>query len=275
MTTKVLPIILLIVVCGLNACGGWAPVRDTQPTQTSQGVTSPSKSSVRSHVVSKGENLIRIAWQYGLDYRDIARWNKLSSPDLILVGQRLRLTAPSGTEQIAAVQPSPKRPIKKPNSKPTPSAKPTPKPASKPLATAKPTPTVASPARPPVKVKPNGAWQWPTRGKIVSHFAPQVLGRNGIQISGVSGQAVTAASPGEIVYSGTGIPNYGRLIIVKHSDKLLSAYGFLGKIYVKEGDNVGKGQAIAEVGGDGKRQVLHFEIRENGKPVDPLRYLSG
>ena len=99
-------------------------------------------------------------------------------------------------------------------------------------------------------------------------------GRKGIQISGELGQSVRAASKGEVVYSGSGLPGYGRLIIVKHSTAFLSAYGYLGRIYVKEGDMVEIGQAIAELGSSNEnRPVLHFEIRQDGKPVNPLRFL--
>lgn len=111
---------------------------------------------------------------------------------------------------------------------------------------------------------------------MVRGFEPDVPGRKGIQIGGQLGQAVLAASRGEVVYSGSGLPGYGRLIILKHSNSLLSAYGFLGSILVKEGDIVDTGQPIAEMGASSEsRPALHFEIRFNGDPIDPLRYLPG
>jgi lipoprotein NlpD len=99
-------------------------------------------------------------------------------------------------------------------------------------------------------------------------------GGKGIEIGGRLGQPVKAASPGKVVYSGSGLPGYGRLVIVQHSGSLLSAYGYLGKILVEEGDRVQRGQAIAELGSNNEnRPVLHFEIRQNGKPINPMRYI--
>jgi lipoprotein NlpD len=118
------------------------------------------------------------------------------------------------------------------------------------------------------------AWSWPMEGKVIRAYQPDMPGGKGIEIVGTLGQAVRAASLGEVVYSGSGLPGYGRLIIVKHSDNLLSAYGYLGRIFVKEGDKVEKGQSIAELGSSGEnRPVLHFEIRQDGKPVNPLQFL--
>jgi lipoprotein NlpD len=117
-------------------------------------------------------------------------------------------------------------------------------------------------------------WRWPTSGSVVRDYEPDVPGGKGIQISGELGQLVRAASPGQVVYSGSGLPGYGRLIILKHSDDLLSAYGYLGKIFVEEGDNVQSGQSIAELGTSNEnRPILHFEIRRDGKPVNPLDFL--
>jgi lipoprotein NlpD len=117
-------------------------------------------------------------------------------------------------------------------------------------------------------------WSWPAQGEIVSGFNPSVPGRNGIRISGREGQSVKAAFPGQIVYTGSSLPGYGTLIIVQHPGGLLSAYGYLGRLYVKEGDKVEKGQTIAELAaGNDNRAALHFEIRKDGQPVNPLGYL--
>lgn len=203
-----------------------------------------------TYVVVPGDSLSAIAWRYELDWRDIAAWNRLSNPDLIYPGQRLKLRrsaagAPeAGAPVVAAVPPAP----------------------APPPAPVTPLPREAS----------SVSWRWPTEGKVVRGFQPELPGRKGIQIGGRLGQAVWPAAPGRVVYSGSGLPGYGRLIIVKHSDTFLSAYGYLGKIYVQEGDRVDFAGPIAEMGSSNEnRPVLHFEIRANGKPVNPLQLLPG
>ncbi|MEO8306217.1 MAG: peptidoglycan DD-metalloendopeptidase family protein [Betaproteobacteria bacterium] len=116
-------------------------------------------------------------------------------------------------------------------------------------------------------------WAWPAKGKVVTGFS-EVTNLKGIDIAGTAGQPVTASAAGKVVYAGTGLRGYGKLIIVKHNDTYLSAYAHNREILVKEGQQVGKGQKIAEMGNTDADQVkLHFEIRRQGKPVDPLRYL--
>jgi lipoprotein NlpD len=116
------------------------------------------------------------------------------------------------------------------------------------------------------------SWRWPASGKVVGTFVAGDQTRQGVDIAGSNGASVTAAADGSVVYSGNGLLGYGELIIVKHSTSFLSAYGHNRKRLVKEGDTVKAGQAIAEMGGS-NRQMLHFEIRRNGKPVNPLEYL--
>ncbi|MFO1349445.1 MAG: peptidoglycan DD-metalloendopeptidase family protein [Gammaproteobacteria bacterium] len=217
--------------------------------------------------VQRGDTLFSIAWRYGLDYRDIAAWNGLSSPNRILVDQRLRLTPPGMTGNPIARDSTPHdqpAPLSRAERKPS-------KHNDNPVASADGGEGVFSSAK--MEIVDRRSWQWPTQGRVVRGFKPDALGRKGISISGNIGQPVRAASPGEIVYSGSGLPGYGRLIIVKHSESLLSAYGYLGKMLVKEGDSVKAGQTIAEMGGDNNQAILHFEIRKNGKPIDPMRYL--
>ena len=209
--------------------------------------------------VKRGDTLFGIGWNYCLNHRDIARWNRLRNPNLILVGQTLRLR-PGGRRSAAAARP---------------------RQADRPAAANPPTVARAAPARPrsTVSVTPEtspatGAWRWPTAGKIVSPFAAGVPGRNGIRISAQPGQEVRAASPGLIVYTGNSLPGYGTLIIVEHAGGLLSAYGHLGRMLVNKGDRVRAGEAIAELGNGGDNgSTLHFEIRKNGQPVNPLTYL--
>ena len=116
-------------------------------------------------------------------------------------------------------------------------------------------------------------WLWPIQGRVVLGYNPALPGRKGIKIAGKPRQAVRAAAAGRVVYAGSGLPHDGRLIILKHRDNLLSAYGHLGKILVKEGETIRSGQTIAELGVGKTDPVLHFEIRRNGKPINPLNFL--
>ena len=246
--------------------------------------------------VVHGDTLYSIAFRYDLDYEEVARWNRLKSPDLIYAGQVLRLTPLDGSPRLAApppvrkveakprqqprqalaavstAEPASNRPEK---TRPQPPARPLQEPTPKPVQIAKAEDEKPAAAPPVEQRKVAGlAWIWPTAGKVVSTYEPNIPGRKGIQIGGNPGQSIKAASPGQVVYSGSGLPGYGRLIIVKHSDSLLSAYGYLGNIFVKEGDRVKSGQTIAELGASKEnRPVLHFEIRQNGKPVNPLKFL--
>ena len=143
----------------------------------------------------------------------------------------------------------------------------------------------AWPAEPPVQAggypardrqagKSKQSWLWPIAGRLALDYNPALPGRKGIKIGGKPRQAVRAAAAGRVVYAGGGLPHDGRLIILKHQNNLLSAYAHLGKILVKEGENIKSGQIIAELGaGKTNPPVLHFEIRRNGKPVNPLNFL--
>jgi lipoprotein NlpD len=120
----------------------------------------------------------------------------------------------------------------------------------------------------------DGQWVWPTRGRILSKFQPDASGKRGIEIGGHADQPVNAAANGSVVYAGSGLVGYGRLIIVKHNENLLSAYGYNSALLVAEGESVTAGQMIAKMGSSGtSRTELYFEIRKDGKPVDPLKYL--
>ena len=190
------------------------------------------------HVVQAGETLHSIAWQHGLDTRDLVRWYGLQNPDLILVGQRLnlRLGGPSG----ASTPPSaPRQPPPLPPQLPAPS------------------------------------WGWPVQGPLVTTYGSRSGTGQGIGIGGEIGQDIRAAAPGRVVYAGDGLVGYGQLLIIEHNDTYLSAYGHNDQLIVAEGDTVKQGQVIAAMGlGPGRQPQLHFEIRRNGAPVDPLGYLS-
>jgi len=169
--------------------------------------------------------------------------------------------------------------------KPAPPAKPAPVLAAPPVA--KPVPVVAAPPTPAIApaAKPVGEksgaedddkldWGWPTQGKVVAEFS-DTSSAKGVDISGKAGQPIHAAAAGKVVYSGSSLRGYGKLIIIKHNKTYLSAYAHNSQILVKEGQSIAKGQKIAEMGdSDADRVKLHFEIRRFGKPVDPMKYLS-
>ena len=226
-----------------------------------------------------------------MDYRDLAAANGIKSPYTILVGQVIRLDAkpaPVGPSQppprVVRADPPQRRqePAPKPQSGSQAKQAAPPPPVSTPPPVA---PSVArapetTPAKP-VNSPPVAAsdadglkWQWPAKGARVNGYVAGDQTRQGIDIAGTAGDAVRSAADGVVVYSGNGLIGYGELIIVKHSTSMLSAYGHNRRRLVQEGDSVKLGQQIAEMGSTGaKRDMLHFEIRRNGKPVDPLRYL--
>lgn len=233
------------------------------------------------YVVVRGDTLYSIAWRYGVDMRELVRINNLADPNRILVGQRLLLgddavdtndvapatdTGSPPRNAVASTTPHNDTPRSRPRRVEPP--------AAERVATAD--GTSPAPSRDTAPTPSGRGWVWPVRGRVIRGFQPDQPGRKGIQIAAALGTTVTASRGGEIVYSGSGLPGYGRLIIVKHSESLLSAYGFLGKILSNEGDRVSAGQPIGEVGNSPEnRPALHFEIRQNGKPVDPLRFLQG
>lgn len=202
------------------------------------------------HVVQPGETLYAIAWRHGLDYHDLARWNRLSNPDLLFVGQRLSLR-PSAAQSVAGASPG----------------------SPAPRSSSASTPPRAQPLPAPPRVPPP-RWSWPTRGPLLHAFGSSDGLSNGIGIGGQVGQDVRAAAAGRVVYAGSGLQAYGQLVIINHNDSFLSAYGFNERLVVAQGEDVQSGQLIARMGvGPERRPQLHFEIRQNGAPVDPLRHL--
>ncbi len=199
-------------------------------------------SSVDSYVVRPGDTLYSIAFRHGVDWRSLARWNDIDPPGyLIKPGQTLRLDGPSEprvqvTRSVRAAQP-----------------------------------TATTP--PAIAPRDRIGFIWPSAGEIVTRFDANV-GSKGIAIAGREGQPIVAAGAGRVVYSGSGLVGYGRLIIIKHDNRFLSAYGHNKEILVAEGDEVKSGQRIATMGeGPGRRAMLHFEIRADGRAVDPLEHL--
>lgn len=288
------------LLAGCNSITRQAPVveRTTQPAASqprpaqAARVEEP-KAEKGMYTVRRGDTLLRIALDHGENYRDLVAWNNLRDPDDIKVGQTLRIAAPERGERTANIQtqPVPMPPSATPPRKTEPradkqpynesvAANQPPVPArTEPVRPAAPAPAVAAPAVAAAgTVSANDddrlSWMWPADGRIVATFDE---GRNkGIDIAGRPGQQVVAAGAGKVMYAGSGIRGYGNLVIVKHNNSLLSAYAHNRKIVVKEGDNVAKGQMIAEMGdSDADSVKLHFEIRQQGKPVDPSRFLPG
>ncbi len=273
--TRVAGVIALTLLVGACAAPPLAPVSD---------LSKPLAEPRVIRIVRPGDSLYSISWAAGVDWRQLAYWNGIMEPYVIRPGQRLSLV-PTG------------RP---PPSKPRPSGvtvTPVPveggverqqtapvaiRPATAPQ-TANASAPPAHAASPPVSALPSAAtggasapgkapagWRWPVRGKVVSGFAAT----KGYDIAVPSGSQVRAAAGGRVVYAGSGLRGYGQLIIVKHSDEYLSAYGHNRKLLVREGDQVADGQVIAESGSaPGQGERLHFEIRRNGNPVDPAGYL--
>ena len=242
-----------------------------------------------SYDVRPGDTLHSIAFSFGLDHREVAAWNGIPSPFVIYPDQNLRLSAPpsfnrSRGEDAPPVQISA---IKSPGQATTRAT--TSEPTTRPPPTGKevaPAVTVASPASPPATppviptIQPgqNAAdptvWNWPANGRILRGYVAGDPSRNGLDIAGQEGQPIKASSAGKVVYSGNGLIGYGELIIIKHSERMLSAYAHNKLRLVQEGEQVSAGQKIAEMGrNDQNEQLLHFEIRVLGKPVNPLEYL--
>jgi lipoprotein NlpD len=209
------------------------------------------------HIVQRGDSLYTIGWAYGYDYRDLAQWNGLQPPYTLTAGQRVSLVPPSGDKTA-----KPKTIAKPPVATPAPKAE----------------GARASANVPATKERDANviAWTWPADGTVIEKFDDDDPLKKGINITGALGQPVRAAAAGRVVYSGSGLVGYGKLIIVKHNDQMLSAYAHNKELLVVEGDVVEAGSQIAEMGSSGANVVmLHFEIRRDGQPVDPLRYLPG
>jgi lipoprotein NlpD len=228
----------------------------------------PPSEKITSHQVSSGETLFSIAWRYEKDVQKLARSNGISYPYTIYQGQQLTLD----TTRVPKVTSRPPASSSKSSSSKGATSKSTS--SSPPKTSTQPRPKVTAPPPRKAPILPsNWRWQWPTTGRVVKRFNSTSLFK-GVDIQSHSGAPVVVAAPGVVVYSGSGLRGYGKLIIVKHSDVFLSAYAHNRKIFVREGQELKAGQKISEVGGDpSDKKRLYFEIRKDGKPVDPLRYL--
>jgi lipoprotein NlpD len=297
---------LLLTLGMLAACSTpsrHAPVIERPTTNTAPSRPRPAtppaeenKPDARgTYTVHKGDTLLRIALDHGQSYRDLVTWNNLADPDDIKVGQVLKVAPP---ERVATVPAAPVA-APTPDTRAQVPKKSAPKGEKRPYpdtsvadaskaegakaegakaenAKAEPAPAAPAGIAPGATVTATDderlSWMWPSDGKIVATFDE---GKNkGIDIAGKLGQQVMAAGDGKVMFAGSGIRGYGNLVIVKHSNSLLSAYAHNRTIMVKEGQTVSKGQVIAEMGdSDADSVKLHFEIRQQGKPVDPSRYL--
>ena len=299
-----------LMLLGLAACTSTGPAPVSDRTQARSAVkpeaSRPATSQITPstnglHTIQRGDTLYAIAFANGLDYREIAIWNQLESADRILVGQVLRLTPPPGAVEIKPLddEPAPSaRPLEEPpllrepqavllpysaanwaqasGARPVTAVAPVAAPAAvSPVPVAATPPAPASAPTPAPAAAASGAvdsWLWPVDGTLAGRFG--AAGGKGIDIVGQRNAPVKAVAPGKVVYSGSGLRGYGRLLIVKHAGEFLSAYAHNETILVKEGDSVTAGQKIALMGdSDADRVKLHFEIRRYGKPLDPLNYL--
>lgn len=217
---------LLLLAVTLSIACGCAPRTRWDHTPTEQ------------HIVRGGETLFAIAWRYGKDTSDLARWNDIDDPSMIYPGQVILLQPPDGKAPAAASAPRAAAPL------------------------------------PEIPTGPAPAWRWPVPGAVVTNFGERPGTGTGIIIAGKAGDPVRAAADGRVVYSGGGLIGYGKLIIIKHNDTYLSAYGYNASLLVAEGEHIRRGQRIATMGeGPGREPRLHFEIRQNGKPVNPRQLL--
>ena len=228
------------------------------------GVTAPVQ-TVDRYVVKAGDTLIRIGLDTGQNWRDIARWNGLTNPNTLEVGSSLIVSAPPDETVTVATAPvtAPgrieSRPLEAKNDLPV---------AAPPAAASAAPAAVPAPQDPDETVK----WLWPAQGPVLTRF--DNARSKGLAIAGRAGDPVVAAADGRVVYAGSGLRGYGNLVIIKHNNTYLSAYAHNQSLLVKEDQVVRRGQKIAEMGSsDADRVQLHFEIRRQGKPVDPSTYL--
>ncbi len=286
-------------------------ISSSTPTvsRASTPTTSPQVVTGRTHTVRQGETLYSIALANEVDYRELAGWNNITDPSKLSVGQVLRLTPPEGSVSTAAtgsdVTTAPLQtvpPVTSVGSATTtaPAAgrgnvKTEPKAEKQPYseqalmamsrgkenaptattAAAEPSSGVSSPASTSAASAANSGidWFWPTQGKVISTYSEKASFK-GIDIVGSAGQSVVASAAGRVVYVGSGLRGYGKLVIIKHNDTFLSVYAHNRELLVQQGQQVTRGQKIAEMGNTDADQVkLHFEIRKDGKPVDPMQYL--
>jgi lipoprotein NlpD len=288
-----------VVLAGCASKGQHAPVVEhaVSGKKSTATVEATGKKALREkdwrpevHVVQKGDTLYSIAFNYGFDYHELAELNGIKDPSVISIGQEIRLfpgSSLSAARANATVESKPGEPLVKEQPKlvkyPYSEAamaqiekvqEPN-KPDAVSVSKIEPGPKPAVETGEAADEGEEAAIEWgmPAQGKLIAQFS-ESANRKGIDIAGKLGQPVVASAPGKVVYSGSGLRGYGKLIIIKHNKSYLSAYAHNDKVLVKEGQSVTRGQKIAEMGNTDADQVkLHFEVRLLGKPVDPAKYL--
>jgi len=231
--------ILLLLIVVISGCSNYsAPIISREQ---------PPSTRITKHQVAPGDTLYSIAWRYDLDVRRLARANGISQPYTILKGQVLSLNTKGVTLNSRPVSP----------------------PTQSRASSSRPATEVKSAPKPMVFSK-NLVWQWPVKGSVVKGYSPEDL-RKGLSIKSKDGPDVRPAAPGTVVYAGDGLRGYGKLVIIKHSEILLSAYGHNEKILVKEGQSVKSTETISKLG---SKETLYFEIRKDGYPVNPSVYID-
>ena len=246
---------IAFIAGSLVVLAGCSTPRTKPAGVTDRSGTSSEPAPPGYYRVKKGDTLARIALDHGQAPRDVAQWNKAINPsfnpNVIEVGDLILVKAPSGSKSTAVVVD--KKPAVDKSASSTPAA-------------------TTEPAKSEVVAEPGIRLSWPVKGKVTGEFSET---NKGIDIAGKVGEPVLAASDGKVVYAGNSLRGYGNLVIVKHDNTYLTAYAHNSKLLVKEGDTVRKGQKIAEMGDtDATSAKLHFELRVNGKPVNPIPYLQ-
>ena len=285
--TRLACVLAAVIAAGCST-GTGAPVfdrtREARPAPAPRTPQRPGDTRPEHYVVAKGDTLYSIALDNGLDYRELAQWNGISDPGVIRIGQQLRLRPPEAAAAPFRAAPGVEgRPL---GESPPPAAggaaKTQPRAVRAPYSDAtynqlaNPKPDAAAKPDARIAVGEDGLqWAWPVSGKVVNTFNGTSV--KGIGIAGKLGQPVVASAPGRIIFSGTATGTLGRLgklIVIKHNETFVSVYAYNRELLVKEGQNVARGQRIAEMGtADADQVKLHFEIRRFGNPVDPIKLL--
>ena len=240
----------LVAAISLGGCS-----HDPSSVQVRE-LRSPPRVTSGEHIVRHGETLFSISWLYSRDYKELARENNIQAPYTIYPGQTLSLAVTRRAPPAATPSPQPPRQVTQ----------------TQQVDKKQPPP----PARQAAPESSLSGWNWPAEGRVIAGYSLKVPVNKGIDIGGNLGDPVRAAAEGEVVYAGSELTGYGRLIILKHNSSYLSAYAHNRELFVREGNLVKAGQKIAEIGSTGTTEPkLHFEIRRDGKPVDPMGYLPG